>query len=92
MHYSGPIGTPNCRVTAPLIRLDIGDIACQKLQRGLNISKALKDSLLINWLAYLYGRIQKPKARPKEGHYEGRGFWIRLYRYASQLVIRLLPD
>ena len=32
----------------------------------------------------------KPKARryarPKGGHYEGRGLWIRLYRYASQPV------
>ena len=38
----------------------------------------------------------KPKARryarPKGGHYEGRGLWIRLYRYASQLVRRFLPD
>ena len=38
----------------------------------------------------------KPKARryarPKGGHYEGRGLWIRLYRYASQLVRSLLPD
>ena len=40
--------------------------------------------LLINWLAYLYGRIQSP-------HYEGRGLWIRLYRYASMLVRSLLP-
>ena len=54
--------------------------------------------LLTNWLAYLYGRIQSPKpkarryARPKGGHYEGRGLLIRLYRYASQLVRSLLPD
>ena len=38
----------------------------------------------------------KPKARryarPKGRHYEGRGLWIRLYRYASQLVRSLLPD
>ena len=38
----------------------------------------------------------KPKARryarPKGGHYEGRGLCIRLYRYASQLVRSLLPD
>ena len=31
-------------------------------------------------------------ARRSGGHYEGRGLWIRLYRYASQLVRSLLPD
>ena len=31
-------------------------------------------------------------ARPKGGHYEGRGLCIRLYRYANQLVRSLLPD
>ena len=38
----------------------------------------------------------KPKARryarPKGGHYEGRGLCICLYSYASQLVRSLLPD
>ena len=38
----------------------------------------------------------KPKARhyarPKGGHYEGRGLCIHLYRYANQLVRSLLPD
>ena len=38
----------------------------------------------------------KPKARryarPKGGHYEGRGLCIRMYRYANQLVRSLLPD
>ena len=38
----------------------------------------------------------KPKARrnapPKGGHYEGRGLWIRPYKYSSQLVRNLLSD
>ena len=39
----------------------------------------------------IYTGEYKLKARMKGGHYEGRGLWIRLYRYASQLVRSLLP-
>ena len=62
-----------------------------------NLSRVKWYYLLTNWLAYLDIRANtKPKARryarPKGGHYAGRGLCIRLYRYASQLVRSLLPD
>ena len=34
----------------------------------------------------------RANTKPKARHYEDRGLWIRLYRYASQLVRSLLPD
>ena len=40
----------------------------------------------------IYTGEYKAQARPKGGHYEGRGLWIRRYRYASQLVRSVLPD
>ena len=77
---------------------DTGEYVCITLntKRHLNLNFEVISIFLLTDLSIYTGEYTKPKAQcyagPKGRHYEGHRLWIRLYRYASQLVRSLLPD